>query len=102
MNAMQVQFNLPPAIIISGGAIRQLAAQASRLGARRALLVTDATVLASGLAQRCVEQLVGAGIAASIFSGVQPDPTDANVRDGVAALRREACDLVIGFGGGSP
>src|SRR6185369_13254119 len=37
-----------------------------------------------------------------VFAGVQPDPTDRNVRDGLKLLREENCDLVVGLGGGSP
>ena len=37
-----------------------------------------------------------------MFSGVKPDPTDENVRDGLALLGKNNCDLVIGLGGGSP
>lgn len=99
---MNAQFNVPSTIIAAGGAVQQLAAQATRLGSRRALLVTDATMLANGIVQRCVDQLAGANIAASIFSGVQPDPTDVNVLDGLVVLRKNGCDLVIGLGGGSP
>lgn len=99
---MNAQFNVPSTIIVTGGASGQLAAQAARLGGRRALLVTDATMVASGLAKRCADQLAAANIPAIVFSGVKPDPTDENVRDGLALLRKENCDLVIGLGGGSP
>ncbi len=99
---MNAQFNVPSTILVAGGASQQLAAQAARLGGRRALLVTDATMVASGLAQRCVDQLAAANIPATVFSGVKPDPTDENVRDGLALLRQTNCDFVIGLGGGSP
>jgi len=99
---MNAQFNVPSTILVGGGASQQLAAQATRLGGRRALLVTDSTMVANGLAGRCVEQLKAASIPTTVFSGVQPDPTDQNVRDGLALLREGASDLVIGLGGGSP
>jgi alcohol dehydrogenase class IV len=99
---MSAQFNVPSTILVAGGAIQQLAAQAARLGGRRALLVTDATMVASGLAGRCAEQLAAANILATVFSNVQPDPTDRNVHDGLALLRQEHCDFVVGLGGGSP
>jgi alcohol dehydrogenase class IV len=99
---VNAQFNVPSTILVGGGASQQLAAQTTRLGGRRALLVTDPTMLASGLAGHCAAQLASVNIATSIFSGVQPDPTDGNVRDGLALLRKDNCDLVIGLGGGSP
>jgi alcohol dehydrogenase class IV len=59
-------------------------------------------MVARGLAGRCVEQLKEARISATVFSDVQPDPTDRNVRDGLELFRKERCDLIIGLGGGSP
>lgn len=99
---MNAQFNVPSTIIVAGGASQQLGAQAARLGGRRALLVTDATMPASGLAKCCADQLAATNIPATVFSGVKPDPTDENVRDGLELLRQENCDLVVGLGGGSP
>ena len=99
---MRAQFNVPSTILVGAGTSQQLGAQATRLGGRRALLVTDATMVATGLAKSCVEQLTSANIATTVFSNVQPDPTDTNVRDGLALLRRDDCDLVVGVGGGSP
>ena len=96
------QFNVPPSIIIGGGVSGQIAAQAARLGARRALLVTDAHMVATGPAKQCADRLTASSIAATIFAGVQPDPTDLNVWDGLALLRQHNCDLVVGLGGGSP
>ena len=102
MVIMNAQFNVPSTIIVAGGASQQLAAQAARLGGRRALLVTDTTMLASGLAKRCADQLAAANIPTTVFPGVKPDPTDENVRHGLELLRQENCDLVVGLGGGSP
>src|SRR5262245_49881290 len=99
---MNTQFNVPSTILVGGGASQQLAAQAARIGGRRALLVTDATMVAGGLAGRCVEELKATSISTTVFAGVQTDPTDQNVRDGLALLRNESCDLVVGLGGGSP
>ncbi len=99
---MNPQFNAPSTIIVAGGASQQLAAQAARLGARRALLVTDTTMVASGLAKRCADQLAAANIPATIFSGVKPDPTDENVRDGRRFLRGVSCDPGVGLGLFSP
>ena len=79
---MNTQFNVPSTILIGEGASQQLAAQAGRLGGRRALLVTDATMVASGLAGRCAEQLKAARIATTVFADVQPDPTDRDMCDG--------------------
>lgn len=99
---MTAQFNVPSTVMIGAGASQQLGSESQRLGGKHALLVTDRTMAASGLAQRFTEILLRHGIASTVFSAVQPDPTDTNVRDGLAALQHNGCDFVIGLGGGSP
>ncbi|MET0981595.1 MAG: iron-containing alcohol dehydrogenase [Telluria sp.] len=69
--------------------------------ARRALLVTDAGFLRTGLLDGPRSSLEQHGIRASVFSGVVADPLEAIVMDAVAFARAEEIDLVIGFGGGS-
>ena len=38
---------------------------------------------------------------APVFDGVDPNPTETNVLEGVAACRLERCDAIVGVGGGS-
>src|SRR6185369_12882597 len=76
--------------------------QLTRLGAHRVLLVTDAFMEKSGLAARFIGELNHAGFDVALFAGVQPDPTDENVRDGLRAYITGKCDAVVALGGGSP
>jgi alcohol dehydrogenase len=99
---MIAQFNVPATVITGAGASRELAPQLLRLGARRVLLVTDAFMESSGLAEVFVRAMEGAGIRVALFSGVQPDPTDANVRDGLRVYVGKQCDAIVALGGGSP
>ena len=41
------------------------------------------------------------GIAVSIFSGVQPDPSDKNVLEGLRQFQESKADIIVGLGGGS-
>ena len=84
------------------GALRELGAEAKQLGIRRPLVVTDPGVVACGLAEQIVAEARRAGLAPSLFAGVDPNPVEKNVREGLDAYRRENCDGVIGLGGGSP
>ena len=99
---MITQFNIPATLITGAGASRELAPQLARLGTRRILFVTDAYMASSGVAGTFVRALEEAGIAVTLFAGVQPDPTDANVRDGLAQFRAGDCDGIVALGGGSP
>jgi alcohol dehydrogenase class IV len=99
---MIAAFNVPPSIVVGAGASAQLPEQVKRLGAERVLLVTDGFFVANGLAERFVRLLEEAGIAVSIFAEVQPDPTDQNVRAGLAAFRVSGAEAIVALGGGSP
>jgi alcohol dehydrogenase class IV len=94
-------YQVPPTVVLGAGASRTVAEHARRLGADRALLVSDEFLVRSGVAAVTEELLAGAGIAVSVFAGVQPDPTDENVRAGLRAFRASAAQVVVALGGGS-
>jgi alcohol dehydrogenase class IV len=99
---MSFQLVSPRFMIVGGGAVAQIAELLGKLGLSRPLVVTDPFMVKSGLVNRALEPLARAGIAASVFSDTIPEPTDAVVVAGVAALRQGSYDCLIGFGGGSP
>ena len=69
------------------------------LAGRRAMVVTDAFLAASGLLDRVRCRLTGP---VEVFDRVEPDPSLRLVAEGVAALRAFQPEVVIAFGGGSP
>ncbi|MEM5788226.1 MAG: iron-containing alcohol dehydrogenase [Syntrophobacteraceae bacterium] len=75
--------------------------EALRMGAGRALLVTDASLLKAGTAEPVLESLSSSGIGVSIYDQVITEPTLFNVDNGLVQLRREECDLIVAVGGGS-
>ncbi len=95
------EFASAPKIVCRPGACADLPAHCAALGIRRPLLVTDAPLLATGLLDPVLAALAAAGLAAEIFSGVQPDPPEAVVTDCAQRARSCGVDGVIGFGGGS-
>lgn len=99
---MITQFNVPSAVICGAGAFNQLAAQVQRLGLTRVLLVADAFMVKSGLVRRAELNLREAGVASATYAGVQPDPSEQNVLDGLALYRESGAQGVVAVGGGSP
>ena len=99
---MPFVFNIPAAVVTGAGSSRELVTHVRRLGGTRALIVTDEFMVHSGVVQPFVELLQGGGITAAIFSGVQPDPSEQNVIDGLAALQKARADVIVAIGGGSP
>jgi alcohol dehydrogenase class IV len=94
-------FDLPGTIVTGGGASATAGAHAARLGADRALVVTDPYILSTGIAERIRHHLHQEGVEAEIFSEVQSDPTDANVAAGLLALEAQEAQIVVAVGGGS-
>jgi alcohol dehydrogenase class IV len=95
-------FSFPTSIVFGDGAVREVGSLAKKVGGTRALIVTDKGVAAAGLIAPVRSALESAGLADVVFDGISPNPTEANVDDGIAAYRAEKCDFLIGVGGGSP
>lgn len=90
------EFATATRIVFGDGAITKAGAIAAGLG-RRALLVTGKS---PQRAESLMADLVGHGVTVVIYS-VEKEPTVALARQGVELARESACDLVVGFGGGS-
>lgn len=97
------QFRTVPHLIVDAGAAAQLGMHVARHfpSVRRALLVTDAGFLRTGLADVPLHSLQAAGIEVHLFADVQADPPEAVVLAGVAQAQMFHVELVIGLGGGS-
>ncbi len=67
----------------------------------KVLVVTDAVLVEIGLIARVTESLRAAGLDWSVYSGVEPDPTTAQVEAGLEQLHQEGCKAVLAVGGGS-
>lgn len=99
---MSFVFNIPAAVVTGAGASQELVTHVRRLSGSRVLIVTDDFMVQSGLVQPFVDLLKSGGVPSVIFSGVQPDPTEQNVIDGLVALQAARADLIVAIGGGSP
>jgi alcohol dehydrogenase class IV len=95
-------WSFPTTIVFGAGAVRTVADHVKRIGARRALVVCDAGVVKVGIADRVRALLEEGGVAAAVFSGVDPNPVEKNVVDGVAAYKAHGAGAVVSVGGGSP
>jgi len=84
------------------GAANALPDEVKRRDYRKALIVTDKTLVACGLAAKLTDKLDSAGLEYQIFSDVVPNPTIKVVQQGLAAFRQSGADYLIALGGGSP
>ena len=73
-----------------------------KYGATRVLIVYGGgSVVRSGLLQRVEQSLEDAGISYVELGGIQPNPTDPKVYEGIDLARREMGDMLLPIGGGS-
>ncbi|MGH2352832.1 MAG: iron-containing alcohol dehydrogenase [Chloroflexota bacterium] len=99
-------FRAPSTQHFGAGAVERVGEEAQRLGARRALVITDPGVAKAGIAGRVRDLLEAAGIATGLYDQVEPEPSVASVERAVSeglagAPDGAAYDLLVGVGGGS-
>lgn len=99
-------FRVPPTHYFGFGAVERVGEEARRLGARRALVVTDPGVARAGIAGRVRELLEAVGISTGLYDQVEPEPSVTSVERAFAAAAAGhadggAYDLLVGVGGGS-
>lgn len=91
-----------PALKFGRGAAAEVGYDVRGWGARRALLVTDAGVVAAGHAETVAASLRTHGVEVVTYAGARVEPTDASLEDAVAFARGEGpFDAVVAVGGGS-
>ncbi len=76
---------------------RHIAAQ----GHKKVLLVTDEMLAKLGLLDGMQAELAQQGVEVLLYSGVQPDPTIAQIEAGVTMLKENGCQAILAVGGGS-
>jgi alcohol dehydrogenase class IV len=68
---------------------------------KRALVVTDSTIVKLGFVDRVVKALSRAGIESRVFDEVEPDPSLQTIKKGATVAMDYKPDWLIGLGGGS-
>lgn len=83
------------------GARKELPGVVSRLGFKKALVVTDKGLVEFGVAKMVCDVMTEAGIPYEMFSEVKPNPTVTNVQAGIEAFKASGADFIVAIGGGS-
>ncbi|HWR11856.1 MAG TPA: iron-containing alcohol dehydrogenase [Rectinemataceae bacterium] len=96
-------FNSPTKLVFGNGVADSAAKEIAAMGARKVLIVTGPGRTASSEALGLLKQsLEAGGVAYFHYAGAGADPSTSMVDEGAALYRREACDAILGYGGGSP
>ncbi|MBT2340344.1 MULTISPECIES: L-threonine dehydrogenase [Pseudomonas] len=99
---MSNTFFIPAVNIMGLGCLDEAMTAIRNYGFRKALIVTDAGLAKAGVASKVVELLAIQDVDAVIFDGAKPNPSIANVEQGLVLLKESECDFVVSLGGGSP
>ncbi|WP_203364070.1 iron-containing alcohol dehydrogenase [Bacillus sp. REN10] len=95
------EFHMPAVNLLGRGAVNETGSRLAGLGAKKALLVTDAGLHGLGISENIAKIIREAGVEVAIFPKAEPNPTDKNVAEGLDAYQAENCDSVVTLGGGS-
>lgn len=71
-------------------------------GYSKVLVVTDHMLSEMGMLESLFEAMDKAGVQYTLYDGVQPNPTNINVEEGLKLFREHKCEAIVAFGGGSP
>ena len=95
-------FYSPTEFVFGKATEMQVGALARKHGARKVMIVYGgSSVVRSGLLDRVKQSLQEAGIEYCLMGGVQPNPVDTKVYEGIEFCRREQADMLLPVGGGS-
>ncbi|MGO4729574.1 iron-containing alcohol dehydrogenase [Paenibacillus sp. 2KB_22] len=95
-------YYVPPVNLMGRGCLQEAGQMIEQMGIRKALVVSDRQLIASGVAEQVLSILRKSGLDYVVYDEVQPNPTCQNVHDGLQLFQDHGCDAIISIGGGSP
>jgi alcohol dehydrogenase len=90
-----------PVVFVGQNSSLALCKTIAQFGVKKILVVTDKPLVELGVLNGTLAALSERGVRTQVYDGVQPDPTQKVVDDGIAMLKQHQCDAVLAFGGGS-
>ena len=94
-------WNYPTTMWVGENRIKDLGSACKTLNIKKPLLVTDSGLAQSNIVKNALLNLKEDGITVELYSNVVGNPTGTNVKEGVDYYKKNKCDGVIAFGGGS-
>jgi alcohol dehydrogenase class IV len=101
MTAPKANWSYPTLVKFGAGRVAELAQHCRAVGMERPLLVTDRGLANLPITSRALDILEEGGLGRAVFTGVDPNPTELNMEEGLKVYRAGGHDGVVAFGGGS-
>ncbi|MGK7755349.1 MULTISPECIES: iron-containing alcohol dehydrogenase [unclassified Roseovarius] len=99
--ALTGNWSYPTNMRFGAGRIAEIGEACRAAGIAKPLLVTDRGLKSMHITAKTLDLMEAAGLGRAIFAEVDPNPSDANVEEGLKFYRDGGFDGVIAFGGGS-
>ncbi len=97
----EATWNYPTRILFGVGAVSDLGAEAKKLLATRALIVTDPGVTRAGLLRPVQDALALVGVESAAFDQLSTNPTEQEARAAASAYNESGANLIVALGGGA-
>ena len=94
-------WNYPTTMWVGQDRIKDLGEACKNLNIKKPLLVTDKGLASLDIIKNSLSNLKQVGFEVELYSNVIGNPTGTNVIEGVESYKKNNCDGVIAFGGGS-
>jgi alcohol dehydrogenase class IV len=98
---MKSKWNYPTTMWVGENRVKDLGIACKTLNINKPLLVTDTGLAKSNIVIDVLKNLKKEGFLVKSYSNVVGNPTGSNVAEGVDYYKKNNCDGVIAFGGGS-
>ena len=83
------------------GAVKSIIAELSARGLKKPIVFSDPDLIKFGVTKKVTDLLDKAKVKYAVYSEIKPNPTIANVKNGVKAAKAAKADSIIAIGGGS-
>ncbi len=91
-----------PMLLVGPGASRLLGQALCGFGHRKILIVTDRIIVQKRLPDALTKALAAGGTKFVVFDAITPDAPIPVIEKGIAFYKKNGCDAIVAFGGGSP
>ena len=98
---MKINWNYPTSVWVGENRIKDLAEACKNLNISNPLFVTDKDLINLDMTDKVLSNIKKKISTLSVFSNFSGNPIGENVEEGVTEFKKNNCDGVIAFGGGS-
>ncbi len=97
----KLNWNYPTTMWVGSNRVKDLTLACANLNIKKPLLVTDKGLIKNKIFLNTLELLKKDKVSIQVYSNVVGNPTGNNVKEGVDFYKKNNCDGIIAFGGGS-